>query len=497
MKKVFILGIDGGSLNLIESWINLLPSFKRFFHEGTRGKLETTIPPLTPSAWTSFMTGTSPKIHGVLDFYRLDENFRVRISTRNRRIKTLWRILSENRKKVISLAVPFTYPPEPVNGIMVSGFLTPSIEAEFTYPSSFKEELLRNVPEYMIIEDVKYTENNKEAFMDAIFRMMDARIKAMVYLMEKYPWDVFMVTFMGVDHAQHWFWKYMDPTHPRYVKEDKLSEAILKTYQKIDKVLGYLMDHLPSETTLIIMSDHGGGPCYGSVNLNYYLAKRGFLKIKKGSNTGIKKLLYALGITPSSLTGIAMHLPTGKAMIKIRGEKRTKLASFLGLTYQDIDPEHSLAYSFGYYGPIYINTRKRNPIGCVKDSDYEKIREEVLSSLLDIKDPITGERLITRWWMREEIYGENWQMPDIIIEMRKFAYTASIFAFPSMSLFLPSLTMKSGEHTLYGIFGARGDGIPEGEKLEGCTILDILPTVLSIMGITPPPYIEGKNIFNR
>ncbi len=497
MKRVFILGIDGGTLSLVESWLDCLPSFKKFFCEGTRGALETTIPPLTPSAWTSFMTGTSPRLHGVLDFYRLDENFRVRISTRNKKIKTLWRILSENRKKVISLAVPFTYPPEPVNGIMVSGFLTPSADVAFTYPPSFKEELFKNVPDYMIVENVKYTERDedKEAFRDAIFRMMDARTKAMVYLMEKYPWDVFMVTFMGVDHAQHWFWKYMDRSHPRYKEDERFRDVILNAYQKMDEILGYLMDSLPSDTVILIMSDHGGGPCYGSVNLNYFLATRGFLKIKSSAKTGIKKLLYALGITPSFLAGIAMHLTTGKVMIKMRREGKKKLASFLGLTYQDIDPEKTLAYSFGYYGPVYINTKRRNPRGRVSDEDYQKVREDVLSSLLEIKDPLSGERLITRWWMREEIYGDNWNMPDIVLEMRNFAYTASVFAFPSRSVFLPSLTSKSGEHTVHGIFGARGEGIPEGKKLKYCSILDIAPTVLTLSGISSPPYFEGKPLF--
>ncbi len=497
MKKIFILGIDGGTLSLIERWLEHLPSFRKFFKKATYAPLKTTIPPLSPSAWTSFMTGTHPGTHGILEFYYLDRNFKLRVATRNKRVKTIWRYLSDTGKKVVSLGVPMTYPPEPVNGIMVSSILTPSMDVDFTYPRSFKEELLKNIPDYRIVEDTKYTEReeDKEAYRDAMFRMMDARFRAALYIMERYPWDVFMVTFMGVDHAQHWFWRYMDPTHPKYVKDERFSNTIFEAYRKMDEVLGFFMENLPPEATLIIMSDHGGGPCYGSVNLNYYLMKTGFLKLKRKPITVAKEFLYIFDVTPYSIGRFLIGKGMAKRVAKIRMQGRRKLANLIGLTYRDIDWGKTKAYAFGCYGPVFINTKSRSPLGCVDEKDFEKVRREVLHALMKIEDPVKKKPLITRWWKGEELYGKKEWAPDIVIAMGDFSYTTSVFAFPSFRLFTDPLTFKSGDHTLYGVFGIMGEGIPEGKKLKEVSIVDIAPTIYRILGVQPPPWLEGKPLF--
>ena len=68
--QVLIIGLDGATFDLIKPWVatGQLPTFKHLMDTGTRGNLESTIPPITPPAWTSFMTGMNPGKHGVFNF---------------------------------------------------------------------------------------------------------------------------------------------------------------------------------------------------------------------------------------------------------------------------------------------------------------------------------------------------------------------------------------------------------------------------------------------
>src|SRR5437868_15400238 len=139
-----------------------MPNFKKLCEQGCEAVLESKYPPLTPPAWTSLSTGLKPARHGVYDFWRYEEQSekgkppKAHAQSQRKGGKAIWNILSEYGKQVLVINVPVTYPPEPVNGIMVSGYLTPSTDVQFTYPASFRDELFRIVPDYKI--DIKLRE---------------------------------------------------------------------------------------------------------------------------------------------------------------------------------------------------------------------------------------------------------------------------------------------------------------------------------------------------
>src|SRR5947208_10017613 len=161
MRSV-IFGVDGLTFRIINPLIERgeLPNFKKLRDEGCEAILESKYPPLTPPAWTSLSTGLKPARHGVYDFWGYDERpegggtRQVHVQTRRRGGKAIWNILSEYGKQVLVVNVPMTYPPEAVNGIMISGYMTPSSETDFTYPTAFKRELYRVLPDYQI--DLEY-----------------------------------------------------------------------------------------------------------------------------------------------------------------------------------------------------------------------------------------------------------------------------------------------------------------------------------------------------
>src|SRR5512134_546864 len=122
---LLVIGLDGAGLEVIGPWAaaGRLPVLAALMASGSWGRLRSTLPAATFPAWTSLVTGVNPGRHGVLDFVeRVPGTFRVRfVNGSQRRTPALWTRLSAAGRRVAVLAVPATYPPEPVNGIMVSG----------------------------------------------------------------------------------------------------------------------------------------------------------------------------------------------------------------------------------------------------------------------------------------------------------------------------------------------------------------------------------------
>ncbi|HEX2477357.1 MAG TPA: alkaline phosphatase family protein, partial [Lacipirellulaceae bacterium] len=156
MTRVFIVGWDGATFDLIKPWVErgLLPNIAATLENGAHGPLRSTLPPMTFPAWSSFMTGKNPGGHGIFDFMRprpqsYDLEF---VNGGQRKAPSFWRLLSDAGRKVISISVPCTYPPETVNGIMLSGFDAPGLggsgsklDARGMHPTSLCAELDRAV----------------------------------------------------------------------------------------------------------------------------------------------------------------------------------------------------------------------------------------------------------------------------------------------------------------------------------------------------------------
>src|SRR2546428_2883971 len=164
---------------------------------GTQAVLRSTTPPMTPPAWMSISTGLSLAKHGVYDFWeyeQTDSGPRARVMTHRKGGKAIWNLLSEYGKHVVIANVPMTYPPEPINGIMLSGYMAPDMKANVTYPASFKEELLREVPDYMIDLNPAVSGGQVGDPLVETLKMTRERI-AMFRLLLTKPWDFWFIAF--------------------------------------------------------------------------------------------------------------------------------------------------------------------------------------------------------------------------------------------------------------------------------------------------------------
>lgn len=521
-QRVFVVGLDGATFDLIGPWVKegLLPNFARCMREGAYGPLESTMPPMTAQAWTSFLTGKNIGKHGLVDFtMRRPGSYDLRVvDARIRDGDSLWKVLGEAGKRVIVINVPMTYPPEPVNGILISGMDAPSVESPFTYPASLRDELLKAFPSYRIEpKGREFLQKGQYAqFLENLLAVEDTRFEVSRHLLRKHPWDFFMVVFRATDYAQHWFWKHMDPDHPQRAPGDEaFADAILRVYRRMDEMLGAYLDELDDDVVFALMSDHGAGPASNTiVYLNTWLRDLGLLHFKtetqKGGVSGLgalAKKLFVSKVLWGAYVELRRQLPSGwKDRLKEWFPRIERKVHSLVL-FSEIDWSRTQAYSQELRGTIWVNLKGREPQGIVEPGEeYERLCKTISERLYELRDPETGETIVERVYRREELYSGPYldRIPDLIIGWKKkqgrFLYHTGRGSLSSRRAPVQILTSKAlrrdlrpnGRHTVHGIFLFRGKSVRRGVEVQGARIIDITPTILHLMGEPIPSDMDGK-----
>ena len=241
--RVFIVGLDGGTWKVFDKMFEcgVMPNFKSIVKNGFKGILKSTIPPITPVAWTSFQTGCTPEVHGIRDFInfnRKEKKFYF-VNSTTIKVPTIWEIVSQNSGKIISIDVPMTYPIPKINGIMITGLMTPREGKDIGYPSQILYELENKLGDkYQLISAKEFHNKKKNPKMiaDKMIKYIEHRKKVCLYLLEREKdWDVFMVHFQPVDIIQHTLWYLIDEEHPNFnVKDFLIVKRLL-----IETILNY------------------------------------------------------------------------------------------------------------------------------------------------------------------------------------------------------------------------------------------------------------------
>lgn len=489
-ERVIVIGLDGGTFRLLQPWARegRLPTLARIMEEGTWGGLRTTIRPESSVAWASCMTGVNPGKHGVFGFAGWKgEGYSYGINnSRSIKSPTLWHILSQRGKRVGVLNVPMTYPPSPVNGFLVSGMMTPSLQSRFTFPDDLAERLLAKVSDYVI--SVDGLGRSAQELLARLNHCTQRRKEALLYLMGEYEWELLVAVFIAPDRIQHFLWAQMDPHHPRHDPQaEGLREDILKCYAQLDDVLGSLLDVVDDRTLFFIVSDHGFNGFHKMVNLNAWLEAQGLLALRSGLKGRAAPVLSRLRSLPG-LRRIKGALPlVGRAHLP---------RSFLPPLEELVDWAETKAF-LSPEGGLRINLRGREPQGIVEaGSEYEALRDEIIEGLLDLRDPETGFPVIESVYRREDLYRGpylEWA-PDLIAEPHRHEEDPrGNFALSSAPIgpLFDAQTPYTGNHTLEGIFLAWGKGLKNG-PLEGAQIIDLAPTILHALGLSIPRQMDGE-----
>jgi len=477
-QKVMVIGLDGATWTLLSRWIsnNKLPTLGKITHSGSKATLISTIPSTTPPALSSMLTGMNPGKHGILSFIGADGS---PMTLTEIKYPKIWNILDEHGYRSCIINVRCTFPPERINGLMISGTV-PSDKSNYIYPEELWEKLKdfkNDRIEKIIFElrEKKRNEKYRKKFVDLLVEQMRRRYHIFRKLNQETNYGFSMLWIEETDTLQHCCWEY--------------EESLLRFYTEVDSILGDIISNFPNRD-LFIVSDHGFEPKPERFfYVNTWLRREGMLR---------QKPWFPIHYFINFLQHFAYrYLPVEREQKILRlverfrisrrkyGIPEVKIAIDRIENFLAVDKKNSKAYLSTLFG-ISIND----------SSNSYRVQDEIIAKLLKVKDE-RGENVIRGVWKREEIFTGNYimEIPDII-----FLVSERYMPFPSLTKNLfgdikrKVLSWQSGEHyrAREGILIAYGPTIRRNNDLGSAKIESIAPTILHLMGCKIPRQVDGK-----
>ena len=449
--KFVVFSIDGVPFGLMGRMFDegIMPNLAGLARAHTFCQMRSIQPCVSSVAWTCFSTGKNPGKHGIYGFLdRQPDSFNLSFpNTRTMTSETIWEVLSQAGKRVFGMNVPVSYPPRTVNGIIIGGFLAPSLD-KIAYPASVND-YLKSI-DYVIDNDAARARKDKRAFVKDLFHTHERRMEAMFHFLDQEDWDFFHTHVMGSDRANHFLLTSMENNDPEF------APAFFEYYRQVDASVGQLLERLPEDCPLMIFSDHGFCSIKQEVQLSRVLVEMGW-------TTPADEMQHPLSINPAQ----------SKAYCLIPGR-------------------------------IFVNLEGREPGGIVPLDEYQQVREQLANDLLGLRDPDTGEAVIAKVAMREEVYWaddgssrETLTPEEVARSGGTYGKAADLIAIPhdgyDLKLGLGGKktflrTEMEGMHTYEDAFMvARGVELPA-EDLE---ILMLARPILETLGVAAPADMDG------
>jgi predicted AlkP superfamily phosphohydrolase/phosphomutase len=453
--KICVLGLDCAAPEIVFG-DERLKNIRRLIQRGVWGRLESVIPPITVPAWMCMCTSQDPGSLGVYGFRnRRDYSYAAlgRTDSRSIRALAIWDYLALEGKKSIVFAVPPNYPPRKLNGISIGCFLTPDAQKnDFTYPAEIKSKITELVGDYAA--DVEgFRTDDKEWLKRQIFELSRKHWKVVHWLLANQEWDYFHYVDIGLDRMHHGFWSFFDKAHRQYHAGNPYESVIPEYYQWLDEQIGIALGSLPSDTIVLVVSDHGAQRLDGGFVVNEWLVKEGLL---------------VLDDLPTQVTEFA-KLKVNWAKTRVWSEG-------------------------GYYARVFFNIQGREPQGTIPPGDYESFRDEIKSRFEALTDD-EGRPLDSLVFKPQEIYHHVRNVaPDLIVHFgRLFWRSIGSVGHGRLHVQENDTGPDACNHAQFGMFVLAAPNCPLHGEFSGARLLDIAPTLLDLAGHPIPKSMQGRS----
>ncbi|MGI0071507.1 MAG: alkaline phosphatase family protein [Thermoplasmata archaeon] len=456
-ERILAIGLDSVPPNLLfERFLPLLPHIRELLRRSIYGTLRSTDPPITVPAWAVMFSGMDPGTLGLYGFrHRRPGTYHDTYlpTSRTPQEPLLWDRLSRVGKRVCIIGMPPGYPPPRVNGVYVSDFLTPKGAGVFVFPAARQDEVQRASGGYEF--DVSFRADDRGRIGDELARMTRKRFALARHLWAAERWDFFALHEIGPDRLHHTFWKYFDETHPRYEDRPAFREVVEAYYCLLDEEIGALLEGVPPEVRVLLLSDHGSQAMAGGFCINEWLIQKGYLVLR--------------GRRPLPGTPIENA---------------------------DIDWTRTRAWGAGgYYARIFYNVRGREPEGLLAPDEVPVFEAGLRRELAEVRRP-DGELLGVEVRSPRDAYREvRGDAPDLMVYFGNVAWrSAGTLGHDSLFLAENDTGPDDAVHSFDGIYSVSGPATGAGTRGPTERILDVAPTLLTLMGQPVPAQLQGRVI---
>jgi predicted AlkP superfamily phosphohydrolase/phosphomutase len=435
-SRLFVLGLDGSPLPLLKRLMQAgdLPNLARAFEGGSAVEMNSSLPDVSAVAWTSINTGKNPAKHGIFGFYdRKPGTTDIDIMTSTHtRARTIWELVSDAGRRAVAMNVPLSYPPQRINGVVISDFLAPRLD-KAVYPTAVLSDLERIG--YRIDTDPAVGRESLQAFVQDFKLVADKRAEAVMYLMDREVWDLFFVVFMETDRLHHFMFQYIEQDDPTY------TPMFIDAYRHIDSLAGKILAKLNDDDQLIILSDHGFTTLKYEVYVNVWLQQEGYLRYREGAKPG-----------PGAID------PSSRVF--------------------SLDP-----------GRIYVNLQGREFGGSVSAADAPALLDELQARLSDLRDPETDEPMVQRVYRADDIYSGPYRdrAPDLLVMPHDGYDIKGTFDATTVTGRGKLVGMHKYDNATLFIKGHR-------ISVDHASVHDVLPTAGRLMKLDVPDDVDGKSV---
>lgn len=485
-NSLAIIGIDSLDPYVLLKYRNEMPNFSKLIRESPTFISKSIFPVDTVPAWASIYTGLHPGNHGLLYVYDVfDPNLNdlSKVDINHIKGSTFWDYASLEGHRAVIVYPLLMYPVWEINGVMVSkspfekrvGWIRTEIDIDI-YPKSVKEKY--NIPDKLEglwggFSGIKRLKEWAELGIEILEK--EKSIGLQLFRQEK--WDLFFIYISLLDIIQHRFWRFFDEDNPSYYR-NHLSGMILDYYRIFDGIVREFIEAYP-DVSLIVMSDHGHrSRPYKTVNLNEYLRRKGYL-VSMGKN---KKAISKIRKT---ILEVVNRLNIEHWLIKLiaKNQRLTKASKSIYSSAGSIDRRRSIAYLSNFagiksypHGGIEINR------DLVSDVEYERIRDELIKSLSELKTA-DGEHLVEWVKRREEFYPGKFTeeiYSDIIFKL-KDDYGVGWDIYSDLYGKAYDHKVASGGHAKDAVFLTKN--VNREIRKKDISLVDVAPTILDLLNI--------------
>ena len=486
--EVLVIGLDGATWDIILPLVEAgeLPAIASILRDGVWADLRSTTPPLTTSAWASFATGRDPSGHGIYSWDILPADSYARAIPSRAAVtgESIWEILDRHGIASGAYNVPMTYPPAQLReGFIVSCFGVPRSRDDNSWPPALAGELRREFGEPAVRVPAKWIDAG--AFdIEAFDTQSRVRTEAALWLMHHHPVRVLNVNYMVTDQVAH----YAAGRRVWPLKSGGEGDVLAEAYRIADRQVGALRQALPGDTTCLLASDHGFGPCRTHIEMNSLLERVGYLVRSSRRPPARQRASRAI-------RGAARKVLPEALLTRLRRARRRRVRP---RTIDRVDWCQTQAFSWSIGGVVRLNVVGREPAGIVEPNDIPRVRRELAQALLDVELEEIGGRPVA-----EVVEGPRGdcagQAPDLIAvpnyglgcDFGPLAEDATPCLAKPLADYDPP---TSGCHHPLGILAGAGPLVRKAARISEAGIADVAPTLLYLLGLPIPRAMTGRLI---